>query len=127
MAEYIAGLEMSAFVYDYDYNTDNVDHLQATHEKMFQIIRENNPDLPIVILSAPKYYLNREMEKRRSIIEQTYQNAVKAGDKRVRFISGKEMLEEVKDTALADNIHPGDTGFANMAKFILKVLREMLV
>lgn len=126
MADYVANLEMSAFVYDYDYNTDNAAHLQATHERMFRIIRERNPELPIVILSAPRYYLNEEMKKRRSIIEQTFQNAVKAGDKKVCFISGQEMLEEVKDTALADNIHPGDTGFACMARHIGNALKALL-
>ncbi len=126
MAEYIAGLEMSAFVYDYDYNTNHADHLQATHEKMFQIIRERNPKLPIIILSAPRYYLNEEMEKRLSIIKNTYQNAIDAGDKYVCFISGKTMLEAVKDTALADNIHPGDTGFPSMAKLIGTALKEFL-
>ena len=56
MANYIATLKMSAFVYDYDYNAPSAEHLQATHEKMFKIIREKQPNLPIVILSAPKYY-----------------------------------------------------------------------
>ena len=126
MAEYIAGLKMSAFIYDYDYNTNNAEHLQVTHEKMFQIIRERNPKLPIIILSAPRYYLNEEMEKRLSIIKKTYQNAVDSGDKHVRFIAGKTMLEEVKDTALADNIHPGDSGFIAMASHIGAALKEMI-
>ena len=55
MANYIAGLDMSAFVYDYDYNAPNFKHLELTHEKMFKIIRERNPNLPIIILSRPKY------------------------------------------------------------------------
>ncbi len=126
MAEYIAGLKMSAFVYDYDYNANNAEHLQATHEKMFQIIRERNPKLPIVILSAPRYYLNDEMEKRLSIIQNTYQNAIDSGDQYVCFISGKTMLEAVKDTALADNIHPGDSGFIAMASHIGAALKEMI-
>ena len=126
MAEYIAGLEMSAFVYDYDYNADSAEHLQATHERMFQIIRKRNPDLPIVILSAPKYYLDGELQKRRSIIEQTYRNALGAGDRKVRFIAGDEMLKAVKDVALADNIHPGDAGFVEMAKHIGQALKELL-
>ncbi|MBQ8429536.1 MAG: hypothetical protein IJX30_05530 [Clostridia bacterium] len=126
MAEYIAGLEMSAFVYDYDYNANNAKHLQATHENMFQIIRERNPKLPIIILSAPRYYLNDEMEKRLAIIQKTYQNAMESGDKYVRFISGKTMLEGVKDTALADNIHPGDGGFIVMASYIGEALKELI-
>ena len=126
MARYIAGLEMSAFVYDYDYNADDAEQLQATHGRMFQIIREQNPDLPIVILSAPRYYLDEEMGKRCSIIKQTYQDAVAAGDCRVAFISGKEMLEEIKDITLVDNIHPGDVGFFYMAEHINQALKRLL-
>ena len=125
MANYIAGLTMSAFIYDYDYNSPDAEHLQATHERMFRIIRERNPNLPIVILSAPKYYLNEKDEARLAIIEQTYRNAIQQGDKLVRFIAGRDMLESVKDTALADNIHPGDSGFICMAKFVKDALNDL--
>ena len=124
MARYIANLDMSAFIYDYDYNAPTVEHLQATHEKMFQIIRKKNPTLPIIILSAPKYYLTKTDEKRVTVIERTYRNALANGDQYVRFISGKSILETVKDTALADNIHPGDSGFINMASFVGESLKE---
>ncbi|MBQ7373686.1 MAG: hypothetical protein IJW64_03895 [Clostridia bacterium] len=125
MAQYVSKLEMSAFVYDYDYNAPSAEHLQSTHEDMFKIIRKHNPQLPIVILSAPRFYLNADMDKRRRIVEQTYENALKAGDKCVRFISGREMLNGVQETALADNIHPNDVGFVNMAKAVEKNLREL--
>lgn len=126
IAKYIAGLEMSAFVYDYDYNAPSAQHLALTHEKMFKIIRESNPSLPIIILSAPKYYLNSEEEQRLAIVENTYKNALTNGDKAVCFISGKEMLASVKDTALADNVHPGDNGFLAMAGFIKKALQDLM-
>ena len=44
----------------------------------------------------------------------------------MRFIAGKTMLEKVKDTALADNIHPGDSGFIAMASHIGAVLKEIV-
>lgn len=126
MAKYIANLEMSAFVYDYDYNAPTPEHLKATHEKMFKIIRESQPTLPIIIMTAPKYYLNSEDEKRVAIIEKTYQNAINSGDKNVRLIYGKDMLESVKDVAISDNIHPGDIGFNSIASFVIKALKEFL-
>jgi hypothetical protein len=126
MAEYIASLEMSAFVYDYDYNAPTPEHLDATHERMFKIIREKNPELPIVILSMPKYYLDENDRKRLEIIKRTYENALSEKDKHVAFISGKTMLEGVKDIALTDNIHPGDVGFSEMAKHVLTKLKDMI-
>lgn len=126
IAKYIANLDMSAFVYDYDYNAPTPEHLDKTHEKMFKIIREAKPNLPIIMMTAPKYYLNSEDEKRVAIIEKTYQNAVNSGDKNVRLIKGKDMLESVRDVAIADNIHPGDVGFNSIAAFVTKALKEFL-
>ena len=79
MAKYIAELPMSAFIYDYDYNAPSAEHLATTHERMFRIIRERNPQLPIVILSAPIYRAEKEFEKRLAVIKQTYQNALNRG------------------------------------------------
>ena len=126
MAEYIAGLEMSAFVYDYDYNSPSAEHLEATHERMFKIIRERNPDLPIIILTAPKYYHDEEFKQRHDIIERTYLNAIKSGDKAVRFISCRDIFEDVRDVALADNIHPGDIGFSKIAEHVSLALKELM-
>lgn len=126
MAEYIAGLDMSAFVYDYDYNSPSAEHLKATHERMFKIIRERNPDLPIIILTAPKYYHDAEFKQRHDIIERTYLNSVAQGDKAVRFISCRDIFKDVHDVALADNIHPGDIGFSKIAEHVCVALKELL-
>ena len=117
---------MSAFVYDYDYNAPNAEHLEKTHERFFKIIRNAQPNLPIVICTAPKYELDEELERRHAIIKATYENAVKAGDKKVAFLSGKEMLKEVGDDCLADSVHPSSVGFLEMAKHIEKALRKLL-
>ena len=49
---------MSCFVYDYDHNAPTLEHLENTHEKMFNTIRKAKPDLPILMLTRPKHYLN---------------------------------------------------------------------
>ena len=126
MAEYIAGLKMSAFVYDYDYNSPNAEHLQSTHETFFKIIRKAQPNLPIIICSAPRYYFMEENEKRLEIVRTTYENAVKAGDKNVAFLSGKEMMKDVKDVAFADTVHPTTVGFMEMAKHIQAALKRFI-
>ena len=52
-----------------------------THEPFFKRIREANPNLPIVILSKPDFDYTEDGKERRAVIENTYNNAVKAGDK----------------------------------------------
>lgn len=127
IAEYIAGLNMSAFVYDYDYNAPNVEHLEATHEAMFKIIRKANPELPIIMLSRPKAHLTDLEIKRMEVIRQTYDNARAAGDENVYFIAGTDLLtKDVWETALVDSAHPNDSGFLSMAKTVAALLEEIL-
>lgn len=125
MARYIANMEMSAFVYDYDYNAPTPEHLEATHERMFNIIREANPTLPIIIMSAPKPYPTERDMLREKIIYQTYLSAVSRADKNVYFLSGTEILAPVRDCALADNIHPGDIGFSAIASALIPLLKDI--
>ena len=130
MAEYIAGLDMRSFVMDYDYNAPSEEHLAATHEKFFKIIRKANPDLPILIMSLPNTDMVDRLEdgpRRAAIIETTYRNALAAGDRRVWFIPGRELFG-IKDRTdcTVDGCHPTDMGFIRMANRIEPVLKEML-
>ena len=127
IAEYIAGLKMSVFVYDYDHNTPSIEHLQNTHEKMFKTIREKQPDLPIIMVSAPTGNPDETMKKRRDIIKQTYLNAVANGDKNVWFIDGSEMMKfPGGNEATVDHCHPTDLGFRRMADVIGATVKEIL-
>lgn len=126
IAEYIKDLDMSVFVYDYDYNAPSVAHLENTHQKMFLTIRESNPDLPIVMLSRPKYELSDEEQIRLNIIRKTYTDAVSTGDKNVCFIEGPALMKYAKKEGTVDNCHPNDLGFYSMAKVLIKQLRPIL-
>lgn len=53
MAKYIASLDMSLFVVDYDFNATSVEHLNNTHYNFYKAVRDANPDIPIIIVSAP--------------------------------------------------------------------------
>ncbi|MBO5945919.1 MAG: hypothetical protein J6Q69_04865 [Clostridia bacterium] len=126
MARYIAKLPSSLFVYDYDYNAPNAAHLEATHERMFKIIREENKNLPIIIMTAVIPYPKDEDIKRCEVIRKTYENAIAAGDKNVYFLSGADILADVRDSALADNIHPSDIGFCAMADALAPIIKRVL-
>ena len=127
IAEYIAGLKMSVFVYDYDGNAPNPEHLQATHEPMFKIIREKNPTLPIVMISSIRHAKTGPMAERREIIRTTYNNARANGDENVYFIDGSTLIpEDINNDAKVDGSHPTDLGFYFMSLGIGKVLKEIL-
>ena len=126
MADYIAGLDMSIFVYDYDHNAPNPEHLEKTHERMFKRIREAHPDLPVIMLSRPKYYINDVEKKRLAIVKKTYENAVANGDKNVYFIPGPSLMKYAKDNGTVDGCHPTDFGFASMARVLTPLIKKIL-
>ena len=127
MAEYISNLPMCALVYDYDYNAENAHYLQSTHEPFFKRIRESNPELPVIILSAPYNAKERDDRTRRDIIKATYENALSSGDKNVYFIDGGSIFDgEFSDACTVDSVHPNDLGFSRMASAVLPVLKKAL-
>lgn len=128
MARYISGLKMSAFVYDYDHNAPTEEHLANTHKVMFDIIRNKNMRLPILILSRPKAGNCAKFEYNRiQIIRQTYIAAVESGDKNVAFVDGSSVFNLFGgDSCTVDNCHPNDMGFMCMADIITSTLEKMI-
>ncbi len=126
IAEYISTLPMSVFVYDYDHNAPTAEHLNNTHERMFKKIRNANPDLPIVMLSRPKFNLSDDEEKRLDIIKTTYQNAINAGDNNVFLIESRTLMKIAEDDGTVDGSHPNDLGFMSMAEAVGDVLKKIL-
>lgn len=126
IVDYMAGLSMRVFVLDYDHNAPDVAHLEATHEKTYLRIREKNPELPILMMSRPKFYLNPENVQRRAIVRATYEKELAEGDRWVWFLDGSALMADAGDNGTVDNIHPTDWGFCNMARAMAPVLREML-
>ncbi|MBQ2988801.1 MAG: hypothetical protein IJD59_06840 [Clostridia bacterium] len=134
--EYMAGLDMSVFVYDYDHNAPTLEHLRETHYEGYRIIREKNPDLPIVMASRPdywtrnytlEYYTVEDNEKRRRLIEENYLRAKAEGDSNVYFVDGSKIYpEEIRNECSSDGCHPSDLGYYFMANAFEAVLRPIL-
>lgn len=127
VAEYIAGLEMSAFVYDYDFNAPTVEHLEATHEKFYKIIRQKQPDLPIIIMSRPSFPDAIDTAKRQNVIFKTFMNAKMAGDDKVWFINGANIFDGIaRDFCTHELCHPNDLGYMKMAEAVVPLLKKHL-
>lgn len=127
MAEYVASLDMSMFVYDYDYNAPNVEHLEKTHKRMFDIIRNKHPYIPIIVASMPKVGLTQTGMQRREIIRETCLEAKKNGDQNVYFVDGTEFFKDFGGdaTCTVDGIHPNDLGFWGMATKFAEVMEKI--
>ena len=127
IAEYIATMDMSAFVYDYDHNAPTVEHLAATHEKFFKIIREKQPNLPIIIMSRPNCPDDLDTIKRLEVVMQTFLNAKKSGDEKVWFINGTNIFDgPYRDCCTHENCHPNNLGYMKMAEAVSPLIEMVL-
>jgi hypothetical protein len=117
IVEYMAGLEMSAFVCDYDHNAPDAEYLVATHYKLYEAIRKTHPSIPYIIMSKPDFDSNYNTSiPRRNVIFDTYRRAREAGDLNVYYIDGASIFRgRFEDSCTVDGTHPNDLGFALMA------------
>ena len=131
IVDYMSGLDMSVFVSDYDHNAPNVEYLKATHYKMYEKIREKNPDIPYVMITRPDFYKNAgkrddSVNRRRVVLESFHKAYDQNGDKNVYFIDGEGFFNGTyADCCLVDDTHPSDYGMVCMADTIGSVLKKL--
>lgn len=127
IAEYIAGLDMQVFVYDYDHNAPDMEHLKNTHERMFKTIRKAHPDLPVIMMTSTTMPIFMDdAEGRRQIIYTTYKNALDSGDKNVYYLDGDKIYNHTDDSSTVEGSHPSDLGFMHIADTVEELLKEIL-
>lgn len=129
LAEYMAGLEMSAFVCDYDHNAYGPTLLRDTHLPLYKAIRAKHPNIPYIIITRPDGRMNSWAynKKRRNLIYETYQYAKDHGDHNVFFIDGMSLFEgPYYHNCTKDGVHPNELGFFRMAAKIGPVVAGAL-
>jgi len=138
MAQYVAGLNMSVLVMDYDSNAPTPEHLHATHYPFYKTARDAQPNLPIVMISHaaafhPVYYDLKAsaawggFDERRAVIHETYSRAKSEGDQNVYFIDGRKIYPGAEyDNCTVDGTHPNDLGFKRWADCLEPVLSSLL-
>ena len=134
IADYMAGLKMSAFVSDYDHNALTPEDLQKTHYNLYRTIRAQHPHIPYIMISRTDFYFDNlyiggeeNSIIRRRIILDSYQAAIDAGDRNVYFLDGERVFTgSYGDCFTVDGGHPNDLGFMLYAEQISDILRRCL-
>ena len=127
ISEHVAGLDVSALVFDYDHNAPTVEYLKNTHERMFLEFREKHPDAPVLMLSRPYGKMTDGVAARQAVVKATYDNAVARGDKNVWLVLGSEYFPEgLGGDFCVDGTHPNDLGFKFMADAMRPAIEEMI-
>lgn len=128
ICDYLATLDMSVFVMDYDHNAPTVEHLRNTHYAVYEAVRKAQPKTPIIMMCKPDFHAYDSAHvQRRTIVHETYQRAKKQGDKLVWYIDGEKLFHKHERSACTvDSTHPNDLGFYRMAQTIAPVLKKAL-
>lgn len=126
--DYISELDMSVFVYDYDYNAPSAEYLAETHYAGYMTVRKKQPDLPIIMASKVDYYRDEAgNEKRRLIIEESYRRGIASGDKNLYFIDGRHIFDDdFRNESTQDGCHPSDVGYLAMAKAFGEIIEKLI-
>lgn len=130
IADYMAELDMCAFVCDYDHTAESPEKLMETHLPLYQTIRKSHPDIPYIMITRPDFMFgDREENLRRiEVVRNTYEYAQEVGDKNVTFVDGSTLLEgDYYYNCTRDGVHPNDLGFYRMASKIGPVIEREVV
>ena len=120
-------MDMSIFVCDYDHNAYAPGYLKETHMPLLRAVRAVQPDLPILVLSAPDSLLKPEWRYRREIIRENVEQLQSEGDKNIYFLDGITLFEgEGWDSCTVDGCHPNDLGFLRMANKMEPHIKRLL-
>ncbi len=125
IVDYMAQMEMSVFVSDYDHNAPTVEHLKNTHYKLYEKIRAHHPDIPYIMMTRPDFLRDvSDAEKRRAVVFESFQRAKEMGDRNLYFIDGESLFRgPYVHLCTVDGCHPTDMGFALMADAVEHEIR----
>lgn len=126
MVDYLATIDCSLFVCDYDHNAPTAEYLRDTHFRLYERYRKARPDVPILFLTKPDGFRDPNGKERAEIIRKTYLKARLKGDKRVYFLDGKHFYGiEERENCAVDGCHPNDLGFYRMAQAIYRKMKRI--
>ena len=130
MADYLADLDPSIYVLDYDGNVRSVEELIASHMPMCRKIRAKHPTTPIILITIEALERSAEkmqMHEKREVIYNNYLTLKAEGDENIYFVDGRTLLgDEDVEAGFADLLHPNDLGYYRIAKSLKPLLLEIL-
>ena len=118
--DYIASLDMSAFVCDYEQDVNEAQYL-ATHKKTYKKIRANHPDTPYIIATGtePDIFTDESVKAaKKAIALDTYKYALSLGDKNVYFVDGDAVFKNGSfvDCYTIDGVNITDSASVRLAQ-----------
>ena len=128
----LAQIEACCFVLDVGQN-NGVPDLRARFVPFLNILREAQPETPVLV-TTPIFYNaelwseghRRTVEEKREIVRSAVRARQNAGDRRVFLLEAEDYLGPDFTDGSVDGGHPNDLGFARMAAGMAPRLAEIL-
>ena len=123
----------ACFVIDYEANSQGTENYRKSLPVFIKTYRQKHPDVPILLMSRITYgteplqseVLEGRLE-RKQLQEELVRELNEAGDHRLYFFDGSELLGTDPGEATVDGVHPTDLGFKLMADGLEPVFRRIL-
>ncbi|OAK67406.1 SGNH/GDSL hydrolase family protein [Lederbergia galactosidilytica] len=123
----------ACLVLDYEPNCVSTALYKETLPRFIQLYREYHRDIPILVVSKYPYayeivnpILREERLERLSFQKQLIQQLQKAGDQRLYFYDGTDLLGENNHEKTVDGSHATDLGFMCVAEKLTPILKGIL-
>ena len=118
--DYIASLDMSAFVCDYEKDVSQAEYL-ATHKKIYEKIRENHPSVPYIIATSTEpdiFTSDEEKAAKKAVALDTYRYALSRGDNNVYLVDGDAIFKNGSfiDCYTVDGVNITDSASIRLAQ-----------
>ena len=131
IAEIIAEREAAVIILDFMPNV-NVDQIREKMIPFYEIIREKQPDVPIIFIENPIFPHGRFDKQMQTVVEEKnkelyiFYNQLKSrGEKNISLISSNDMIGHDGE-ATVDGIHFTDLGFMRYAEYLYSYIKEAL-
>jgi len=132
VAQAVAEIDASAYVLDY-WGNPSAQVYRDTLPGFVDTLRAKHPQTPILVTSP--YYFSAEavspglkatQDEKRGIAREFVEARRKAGDAKISFVDGLEMLSREHADGLVDGVHANSIGFHFCAKGLEPHLRKAL-
>lgn len=129
VAEVMANIDAGMFVIDCLPNCKTVD-LYDRYVNFFRIIRDKNPDVPVLMIESPIFpqlRFNDEeykiIEEKNKALKEIYDGLVKSGEKEIYYLKGDDILGHDGEGTV-DGIHFTDLGFMRYADLLEPIIKK---
>ncbi len=127
MANLVAELDASAFVFDFSQNNPDLDSLRGVYEPFLRTVRAKHPKTPIVAITPiASANHNPKFEQFRQHIREVVTGHITRGDKLLTLVEGYTLLGPDQLDGMVDGVHPNDLGFQYMSDGLAPVIARVL-